>query len=190
MANMKIVEKSTWNPKKGVGGVFSDTKFIDTSHECKQMMIKLSKGALKDAGKIVTKILKDTVPVRTGNFKKSIKAWVKIDYKTGQPYLQVGYLNRKQMLKRGVKFFVNPAWFEFGVRSHTIKSEKKVLYHKNNFGKMIQHPGMSGRNFLKNTVMNNIDEIKSAQKEKLGRLTDILIEQGVSVDLGGDEEID
>lgn len=165
-------------------------KFIDTSHECKQMMVKLSKGALRDAGKVITKILRDTVPVRTGNFKKSIKAWAKIDYKTGQPYLEVGYLNRKQMLKRGVKFFVNPVWFELGVKPHTIKSDKKVLYYKSNFGKMVQHPGMSGKNFLRNSVMNNIEKIKSAQQDKLGQLTNMMISKGAKIDIGGDEEIE
>ncbi len=176
----------------------NETKFIDTSHECKQLMVKLSKDALKESGKVITNILKQTVPVKTGNFRKSIKAWVKIDYKTGQPYMEVGYLNRTQMKKRGVKFFVNPAWFEFGTKPHTImtkefKTTGKSSYqleYKQKFGVMVEHPGMSSKNFLRNSVMSNIAEIQKAQKENLGQLTDIMIQQGANIDIGDDEEID
>ena len=49
---------------------------------------------------------------------------------------------------------------------------------------------MGSRNLLRNTVMNNIDEIQNAQQEHLGQLTDLMIEQGARIDVGGDEEID
>ena len=99
-------------------------KFIDTSKEVKDQMKFLSKQALKSAGKVITEILKNKVPVKSGGLRKSVKAWVKIDYKTGQPSLEVGYLNRTQMKKRGVKFFVNPTWFEFGTNPHGIETKK------------------------------------------------------------------
>ncbi len=177
----------------------NETKFIDTSHECKKLMVKLSKEALKDGGKVITKILRDTVPVRTGGLKKSIRAWAKINYKTGQPYMEVGYLNRAQMKKKGFKYMVNPIWFEFGTKPHKImtnqlKNNKPTTYMlsntKVNFGYTVKHPGMVNKNFLRNTVMNNIDAINKAQKEKLSQLTDIIIQQGASIDLGKDEEIE
>lgn len=162
------------------------------------MLVKLSKEALKLSGKEITNILKETVPVRTGNFKKSIKAWAKIDYKTGQPYLEVGYLNKKEMKKRGVKYFVNPAWFEFGTKPHTImtKEFKKTgkssyqLKYKQKFGVVVKHPGIIGKNFLRNTVMNNIERIQSVQKDKLKQITDIMINKGAKFDILEDEEID
>lgn len=49
---------------------------------------------------------------------------------------------------------------------------------------------MANKNFLRNTVMNNISEIQKAQQEKLGQLTELMINQGANIDLGEDEEIE
>lgn len=175
-------------------------EFIDTSQECIKMMKKLSKDALKQGGKIVTNKLKEKIPVKRGYFKKAVKAWAKINYKTGQPYLEVGYLTREQMRKKyGIKYFVNPTWFEFGTRPHTIqtiqsKEGGKLTYelHDNHtkYGYIVQHPGMSSKNFLRNTAYENIDEIQNAIQEGLCKLEEYTLEQGMNIDLGGDEEID
>lgn len=175
-------------------------EFIDTSQECIKMMKKLSKDALKQGGKIVTSKLKEKLPVKRGYFKKAVKAWAKINYKTGQPYLEVGYLTREQMRKKyGIKYFVNPTWFEFGVRPHTIqtiqsKEGGKLTYelHDNHtkYGYIVQHPGMSSKNFLRNTAYENIDEIQNAIQEGLCKLEEYTLEHGMNIDLGGDEEID
>ncbi len=175
-------------------------EFIDTSQECIKMMKKLSKDALKQGGKIVTSKLKEKIPVKRGYFKKAVKAWAKINYKTGQPYLEVGYLTREQMRKKyGIKYFVNPTWFEFGTRPHTIqtiqsKEGGKLTYelHDNHtkYGYIVQHPGMSSKNFLRNTAYENIDEIQNAIQEGLCKLEEYTLEQGMNIDLGGDEEID
>lgn len=175
-------------------------EFIDISSETKKMMVKLSKDALKESGKVVTKILKETVPVRSGGLKKSIVAWAKIDYKTGQPYMEVGYRSRQQMRKNyGIKFFVNPTWFEFGTKPHEIMTKMmqkngistyKLHDNKNDYGFKVMNPGMTSKNFLRNSVMNHIKEIQEAQEEKLGQLTDLMISQGARIDLGEDEEIE
>ena len=178
----------------------SRVEFVDTSKECIDMMKKLSKDALKTGGKIVTDVLKEKIPVKRGYFKKSIRAWAKIDYKTGQPYLEVGYLNRSQMRKKyGIKYFVNPTWFEFGVKSHQIMTKQlakgeKLTYelhdHNRKYGYLVQHPGMGNKNFLRNTAYENINEISNAIQTKLKDLENYVITQGMSIDLGGDEEID
>ena len=176
-------------------------EFIDTSKECVNMMKKLSKDALKEGGKIVTSILKEKVNVRTGGLQKSVKAWAKIDFKTGQPYLEVGYLSRSQMKKKfGIRYFVNPSWFEFGVKPHTIMTKqlkhgsKHLTYelegNGRKYGYQVSHPGMSGKNYLRNTAYENIDKIQNAIQEKLSELESYVLEQGMSIDLGGDEEID
>ena len=175
-------------------------EFIDTSQECIAMMKKLSKDALKQGGKVVTDILKEKIPVKRGYFKKAVKAWAKIDYKTGQPYLEVGYLTRTQMRKKyGIKYFVNPTWFEFGTKPHQIqttqfKNGSKLTYelHDNHtkYGYSVQHPGMSNRNYLRNTAYENINKIQSAIQEGLGKLEEYTLTQGMNIDLGGDEEID
>ena len=55
---------------------------------------------------------------------------------------------------------------------------------------MVSHPGMAQKNFLRNTVYENINEINSAMQDKLKELEEYQVQQGVLVDLGGDEEID
>ena len=178
----------------------SKIDFIDTSQECIKMMRKLSKDALKEGGKIVTKTLKEKIPVKRGYFKKAVRAWAKIDFKTGQPYLEVGYLTRGQMRKKfGIKYFVNPTWFEFGTKPHSIQTKQfkdggKLSYelHDNHtkYGYIVQHPGMSNKNFLRNTAYENINDIQNAIQEKLGKLEEYTLTQGMNIDLGGDEEID
>ena len=177
----------------------TEIQFIDTSEECIEMMKKLSKQGLKASGKIITKNLKSKIPVRTGGLKKSIVAWAKIDKETGTPYMEVGYRSRSQMRKRGVKYFVNPWWFEFGTKPHEImtkemkkkgKSSYELHDHQRSYGVIVKHPGMTNKNFLRNTVMENIEEIVNAQKEALKELSEMMIQEGAKIDLGEDEEIE
>lgn len=178
----------------------AEVKFIDTSKETVDLLKKLSKDGLKSSGKIITKILKEKIPVRTGGLKKSIVAWAKIDKNTGQPYMEVGYRSKAQMQKRGVKFFVNPTWFEFGTKPHGIETKAFAKTGKssyelkdnngNKFGIFVGHPGMTNKNFLRNTVYDNITEIREAQEEYIKQIQDITVNQGMSIDVGGDEEID
>ena len=175
-----------------------EIKFIDTSSEVKKEMVNLSKQALKAGGKVVTKILRSAVPVKTGGLRKSITAWAKIDRKSGQPYMEIGYRSRSQMRKRGVKFFVNPAWFEFGTKPHGITTKEfnetgKSTYQLQDlkgkkYGVFVGHPGMANKNFLRNTVYNNIDEIKKAEEEYLGQLTDLMIKEGAKIDINMEDE--
>lgn len=175
-------------------------EFVDTSKECILMMKKLSKDALKQSGKIITNVMKEKMSVKRGYFKKSIKAWAKINYKSGQPYLDVGYLNRAQMRKKyGIKYFVNPSWFEFGTKPHKIQTKQykqngKLTYelHDNRakYGYIVQHPGMSNKNFLRNSAYENIDKIQNTIQEGLNKLEEYTITKGMNIHLGGDEEID
>lgn len=174
--------------------------FTDTSKECIQMMRKLAKEALKEGAKVVQPIIRESIPVKRGLLKKSIKSWAKIDYKTGQPYLDIGYLSRSQMKKKyGVKFFVNPAWLEFGVQPHSIitqqiKNGSKVTYKlhddKNEYGYFVEHPGISSKNFLRNKVYENADKIDAAMQAKLKELENYVLSEGMTIDIGGDEEIE
>lgn len=181
----------------------NSVKFVDTSKECIDLMKKYAKEGLKASGKVITKILKNDIKsnhYKTGGLYKSIVAWAKINYKTGQPYMEVGYRSRAQMKKRGVKYYVNPWWFETGIKPHTIATKQfvdtgKTSYelHDNRgvkFGIIVRHPGRTGKNLLRNTVYNNVKEIRQAQIESLKKIDDIKVEKGLFIDLGGDEEID
>ena len=163
----------------------NEIRFIDTSSDVKNEMVNLSKQALRSGSKVIRKILRDSVPVRTGKLKKAIASWVKVDRSTGQPIVLIGYYSRSQTKKKyGIKYFANPAWFEFGTKSHLIqiKKAKTLTDDKVDYGKSVINKGMSGRNLLRNSVVNNITEIRKAQEEYLGKLTDILISQGVKID--------
>ena len=181
----------------------NSVKFVDTSKECIDLMKKYAKEGLKASGKVITKILKNDIKsnhYKTGGLYKSIVAWAKINYKTGQPYMEVGYRSRAQMKKRGVKYYVNPWWFETGIKPHTIATKQfvdtgKTSYelHDNRgvkFGIIVRHPGRTGKNLLRNTVYNNVKEIRQAQIESLKKIDDIKVEKGLFIDLGGDEKID
>lgn len=181
----------------------NSVRFVDTSKECIDLMKKYAKEGLKASGKVITKILKNDIKsnhYKTGGLYKSIVAWAKINYKTGQPYMEVGYRSRAQMKKRGVKYYVNPWWFETGIKPHTIATKQfvdtgKTSYelHDNRgvkFGIIVRHPGRTGKNLLRNTVYNNVKEIRQAQIESLKKIDDIKVEKGLFIDLGGDEEID
>ena len=183
----------------------SDVKieFIDTSKECIDLMKKYAKEGLKAGGKVITKILKEDIKsnhYKTGGLYKSIVAWAKIDYKTGQPYMEVGYRSRAQMKKRGVKYYVNPWWFETGINPHAIATKQYINTGKSSyelhdnrgvkFGVIVRHPGRTGKNLLRNTAYNNIKEIQEAQSESLKKITEIKVVKGLTVDLGGDEEIE
>lgn len=178
-------------------------EFIDTSKECINLMTKYAKDGLRAGGKVVTKILRQDIKsnhYKTGGFYKSVNATASIDKKTGQPFLKVGYLSRADMAKKGIKYFVNPYWFEYGVKTHQIQTKALKIYGKSTYelhddkgrkyGVIVQHPGKTGNNFLRNTVFNNIKEIREAQNEFLQKINDVKVEQGLIVDLGGEEEVE
>lgn len=178
-------------------------EFTDTSKECIALMKKYAKDGLKASGKIVTTILRDDIKnnhYRTGGLYKSITAWAKVNYKTGQPYMEIGYRSRKEMKKRGIKYFVNPFWFEYGINPHEIATKEFVNTGKSSyelednrgmkFGVIVRNPGRTGKNLLRNTVYNNVNEIQEAQKESLKKINEIQVVKGLKIDIGEDEEID
>ena len=174
-------------------------EFIDTSQECIKLMKKLAKRGLMKAGKVVNTTLKEKLPIKTGSLKASVKAKVEIDKKSGIPVLLTGYLNHSQMKKKGYKHYVNPNWFEFGIKPHTITTKEygkgPMTYKLRNsqgveYGYIVQHPGLQNKNFLRNTVYDNISEIQKAIEEGLKGLNDYQVSQGMVIADEGDEEID
>lgn len=178
----------------------SNTKFEDTSKEVIDELKNLSKKALRASAKIVTKQIRAKVPKRSGAFRKSIASWSRIDRATGQPILDIGYLSRKQTAKKyGIKYFANPAWFEFGTKSHSIVSgirrgtptgKRALSDHRSIYGGAVINKGMGSKNFLRNTVFENISAIHNAQQEYLKQITTIAIKQGYSIPDLYDEEVD
>ncbi len=177
--------------------------FTDTSSECIALMRNYTKAGLKAGAKIVTKVLRNDIKLnhyKTGGLYKSISSKVEFDKKTGQPSMLVGYKSTEAMRKKGIKYFVNPYWFELGISAHDIATKEYVKSGQSSYeltdnkgtkyGVIVRHPGYTGKNLLRNTVYNHIEEIHNAQKEYLAKITDIQVVKGLIIDVGGDEDID
>lgn len=163
----------------------SNIQFIDTSHEVKNTMVKLSKAALRAAAKVAGKEIKGNTQKYTGRLAKSVGYWARIDRTTGQPELQIGYYSKSQAKKKGKAVsHANPAWQEFGVNSHIIntRNAKTLTDGKINYGKSVNHPGLKGASILRNSVFNNIDAIREAQQKYLSLLNDTIEAAGGKIE--------
>lgn len=79
----------------------TDVTFVDTSKEVKQTLAKLSKTALRASGKVVRRLLRERIPVRSKRLKNHIASWAFIDKTTGQPQLQIGFYTAVRVRKKG-----------------------------------------------------------------------------------------
>lgn len=160
-----------------------DFTFVDTSQEVIDTLRKLSRTALKEAGKELSKKLETNTKKRSTRL--SISATSKAAIKKGKPVLQIGYYSKHGAKKNGLKVWMaNPHWLERGIRPHVILvgrqssrgkthkfTGKKMLtdgVHK--FGWKVLHPGIKPKNTLQNTIAANWDEIKKKQEELLEKL--------------------
>lgn len=151
--------------------------FNDYSKDVIKTMQGLSKTALRASGKVIRKILRDNVPVRSKRFKSHIASWAFVDRQTGQPQLQIGYYSWQKVRARGKQpSHANPAWVEFGTTAHVIhvKNARAMAYDKNFYGASVNHPGQRGTHVLRNSVYDHIEEIRAAQAEFLAELSETI----------------
>lgn len=145
-----------------------NVRFVDKSDEVKKTLVGLSKAALRESGKIIRKKLRQNVPLRSKRFKNHIGSWVMINYKTGQPTLQIGFYSWQRVRKRGkLPSHASPWWIEFGTKPHEIKSTKFMRYEDIIVGYHANHPGETASHVLRNTIQNSIGEIRAAQEKYL-----------------------
>lgn len=153
----------------------SEVIFVDTSPEVKKVMTGLAKSALRASGKVIRKHIRDDVPLRTKRIKNHIASWVFIDRKTGQPQMQIGFYGWQKVKKRGKQpSHSSPWWIEEGTKPHLIHSSK-TMYDKSTatkYGHNVNHPGQAATHVLRNSVYNNISEIRAAQEEYLKLLSE------------------
>ena len=173
--------------------------FIDTSKEVKKTLAGLAKTALRESGKVVRKLIRQKIAssgmIHSNRFKNHIGTWAFIDKNTGQPQLQVGFYSNARLIKKGKKAsHASPHWVEFGTRSHTMPGENKqghfMAYDDNVFGFSVQHPGQKATHLLRDTVQNNIAELRAAQEKYLAELNKTLEEAGAKVYEGEEDESD
>ncbi len=174
----------------------ANVKFIDTSKEAKKTMQGLSKTALRESGKVVRKLIREKIKssnlIHSNRFKNHIGTWAFIDKETGQPQLQIGFYSRARVLKKGKKAsHASPHWIEFGTKPHTISSKGHFMaYEDNVYGYKVDHPGQAATHLLRDTVQNNIKEIRAAQEQHLKELNKTLEEAGAKVYTGEEDEDD
>ena len=153
----------------------SEVIFVDTSPEVKKVMAGLAKSALRASGKVIRKHIRDDVPLRTKRIKNHIASWVFIDRKTGQPQMQIGFYGWQKVKKRGKQpSHSSPWWIEEGTKPHLIHSSK-TMYDKSTatkYGHNVNHHGQAATHVLRNSVYNNISEIRAAQEEYLKLLSE------------------
>ena len=175
----------------------SEVVFVDTSPEVKKAMVGLAKAALRASGKVIRKHVRDDVPLRTKRIKNHIASWVFVDRNTGQPQMQIGFYGWQRVKKRGKQpSHSSPWWIERGTKRHTIprldSKANKPLYDKSSgtfYGWNVTHPGQQATNVLRNSVYNNIEEIKAAQEEYLQLLNEE-IQKAMGKALDGEAEDD
>ena len=183
-----------------IGADGSGVQLIDTSKEAKKTLEGLAKTALRESGKLLRKQLRADIPLRSKRLKNHIASWARIDNKTGQPILEIGFYSRQKVQKRGKKpSHANPHWIELGTSSHIIGDGAKshgrsaklkilsnslLMYDKSSntsYGKTVDHPGTRATHVLKNTVQENIDEIRKTQAEFLSYLNQTLEAAGTKI---------
>ena len=177
---------------------FNSVTFIETSTEVKKTLEGLSKTALRASGKVIRKYLRENIPVRSNRFKNHIGSWVMINKQTGRPTLQIGFYSWQRVKKRGKKpSHASPHWIEFGVKPHIMPGKKGnweaghfMRYQDMIFGFKVNHPGTQATHVLRNTVQDNIAEIRKAQEEYLSEISQTLEEAGIMIDQGDEFEDD
>jgi len=177
----------------------STVTFIDTSGDAKKTMQGLSKTALRASGKEIRKLLRSKIAssglVHSNRFKNHIGTWVFIGRNTGQPQLQVGLYSHARVIKKGKKAsHASPHWIEFGTKPHMMpgkgKSGHLMAYDGTVYGYQVAHPGQKATHILRDTVQNNIAEIRKAQEQYLAELNRTLEEAGAKIYTGEEEEDD
>lgn len=169
----------------------NEITFIDTSKEVKDTMVKLSKSALRAAGKIAGRKIKENTKVHTGSLQNQVGYWARIDRETGQPELQIGYYSKQRAKKKGkTPSHANPAWKEFGVNAHeiSIKNANTLTDGVIDYGKSVNHPGLAGQNTLRNSVLDNVDLIREAQEKYLSELNSTIEEASRMIEESEEDE--
>ena len=167
--------------------------FVDRSDEVKKTLAGLSKTALRAAGKVIRKYLRENVPLRTKHFKNHIGSWVMINRETGQPTLQIGFYSWQRVKsKNKVPSHASPHWIEFGTSPHEMPKNgpRFMRYEDNIFGFHVSHPGQGATHVLRNTVQDHIPEIRAAQEEYLKEITGVIEEAMGRIDPGDEIEDD
>ena len=118
-------------------------EFKDTSDSAKNGILEQQKQALRASGKLLKKVVRDAAPEDTGNLKKNIATWVRVNKKTGETKLEIGVYDRARAEKKGLQYAFQAHMLEFGTSK------------------------MRPRPFLKDPVRSNVGEVRNEMSKFL-----------------------
>lgn len=119
-------------------------KYTSNVSEIKKVMKELERAALKEVAKFLRPMIKARVPFKQGTLKKNVGTWVR----RKDSSLQIGIYTRERAKRKGYKYAYHAHLVEFGTRKTRAQP------------------------FLRNTVMENIDQIRIIQGKFLKEIED------------------
>ncbi|QOR34441.1 HK97 gp10 family phage protein [Clostridium sp. 'deep sea'] len=134
-------------PKSVVKVKKNGVEYISNVNRAQYTIKELCRAALRDVAKFLRKRIKARAPKGKGNLNKNIGSWVRRS-KDGIPHLQIGVYDRSRAKKKGLKYAFYAMFFEFGTSK------------------------MPARPFIKPTVLENIETIKTIQAQYLSAIED------------------
>lgn len=140
-------------------------KFVSEVDAVQYTITELSKAALRDVAKYLRKQVRDSTTKRTGNLRKSIATWVRINKETGTPELQIGVYSKAKAKEKGLNYAFYARYLEFGTKK--------------------QRAMNGGSGFLRNKVKSETDMIRKIQAQYLSGIKDgatTKIEEGEYID--------
>jgi HK97 gp10 family phage protein len=131
-----------------------EVTFVSSVDRCQYTITELSKMALRDVAKLLRQRVKakDNMPELTGNLKKNVGTWVRINKQTGRPELQIGVYNKERAKKRGLNYAFYAPFLEFGTKNRRAIN--------------------GGKGFLKHIVESSIDDIRKIEGQYLEAVED------------------
>lgn len=138
---------------------------ISGASKYSKMTNAVMKNAMEQSLTAVTNVAKQNAPYRTGKLRRSIFNKMR-DVLNGQVSTATEYA----------------AYVEYGTNPHTIVPRRaKVLAFKIGgsmvFAKKVQHPGFSGRFYMRRTAQTTVELVKSIYEKAFNRLVNVVFKQ-------------
>lgn len=171
--------------------------FVNTSDDVIKQMKNAARRACRRIAKDIAQETITNAPNKRGYIRKSLKYGAYISSHTGQASGTVGFLSKRKLKEKGIKFVINPAWLEFGTKQHYIKAgtnlrsgKKKALANKSSkelFGKSITHTGSKKIPFLGDAARRTAPNATQIASNELRVLSDTLEKLNSISDDGNDD---
>ena len=129
-----------------------EVTYVSSVDRCEYTIAELSKMALRDVAKLLRQRVKakTNLPESTGNLKKNIGTWVRIEKSTGTPMLTMGVYSKEKAKQKGLRFAFYAKYLELG----TSKMD----------------PVNGGQGFMKHIINASIPDIRRIEAQYLEKI--------------------